>query len=104
MRGGRLEIARWLVDTFGLTVEDARADGDFALYWACLNGHLGTAQWLAETFKLIAEKGRGGVGQEPIGTPLSAVEVKRSTLTEIWQGAQERGFLSITDWLDARFR
>lgn len=48
---GRLEIAKWLVDRFDLTVDDACADND-ALISACERGDLEVAQWLAERFAL----------------------------------------------------
>ena len=41
-----MPLARWLAATFGLGAEDARADDNYALCWACANGHLAVAQWL----------------------------------------------------------
>ena len=38
--------------------EDARADNNFALRWACRYGHLATAQWLTERFQLTAADAR----------------------------------------------
>ena len=44
------DVARWLVDRFSLTAEDARAGGNYAFWGACENGHLDVVQWLAEHF------------------------------------------------------
>ncbi|HVE12327.1 MAG TPA: ankyrin repeat domain-containing protein [Elusimicrobiota bacterium] len=45
---GHLELARWLVERFALTAEDARRDDVFVK--ACRKGHLKLAGWLADTF------------------------------------------------------
>jgi hypothetical protein len=49
---------RYLVDTFKLTAEDARAKDNFAFRTACASGHLPVVQYLVETFKLTAEDAR----------------------------------------------
>ena len=52
---GHLEVARWLQQTFQLTVTDARAGGNCALRGACEHGHLEVARWLQQTFQLTAD-------------------------------------------------
>ena len=55
---GCLEIVRWLVKTFTLTAEDARAhhaEGGTALIYACSGGHLEVAKWLTDEFDLTIE-------------------------------------------------
>ena len=47
---GHLEMARWLVDTFKLTMNDVRSCNCFAFNQACSHGHLETAKWLVEAF------------------------------------------------------
>jgi hypothetical protein len=56
----RLDLADWLVGTFGLTAEDASAENHYAFRWACRNGHLSAAKALAERFALdeISTKNR----------------------------------------------
>ena len=51
--GGRLEVARWLQQTFRLTAADAQSD-DGAMLIACQNGHLEVARWLQRTFRYTA--------------------------------------------------
>lgn len=41
-----------LADDFGLSADDARANGNAALHAACWNGHLGLARWLVTSFRL----------------------------------------------------
>ena len=55
---GRLAAAQWLVATFGLTADDARARDNWALRWSCEKGHLAVTQWLVETFGLTAADAR----------------------------------------------
>lgn len=57
-RLGDLPAARWLVELFALTADDARAFDDWALRGACDNGHLEIAQWLAATFSLTSTDAR----------------------------------------------
>jgi ankyrin repeat protein len=45
-RNGHLEVVQWLVHRFALTGDDARARGDFAIWWACLNNHPAVARFL----------------------------------------------------------
>ena len=45
---GNLEVIKWLKDTFNLTPEDAKADGNYALRKAAQNRHLEVEEWLAE--------------------------------------------------------
>ncbi len=49
---GHLECAQWFVDHFGLTIEDARANNNWALRTSVSNGHLGCAKWFANRFGL----------------------------------------------------
>jgi hypothetical protein len=57
-RYGHLAVTRWLVETFHLTTDDARAHDNFALRRSCENGHLEVARWLVETFHLTADDAR----------------------------------------------
>lgn len=38
-----------------LTADDARAQDNYALRWACEHGHLHVARWLYKTFRLTAD-------------------------------------------------
>jgi hypothetical protein len=52
---GHLDVAQWLVATFGLTADDARARNNYAFRASCIYGHVNVAQWLVATFGLIVE-------------------------------------------------
>jgi hypothetical protein len=49
---GHLAVAQWLVEEFGLTAIDARANGDEALSLARMNGHYRVVQWLDTQFSV----------------------------------------------------
>ena len=49
---GHLEVAKWLVDTFGLTINNVRSKDNFAFRLTCENGHLEVAKWLVDKFGL----------------------------------------------------
>lgn len=51
---GHLEVAKYLVESFGLTGEDIRDYDNFAFRYSCTGGHLEVAKWLVETFKITA--------------------------------------------------
>ena len=51
-------IAEWLVDHFGLTAEDARAEDNDALCHCVAGGHTKTAKWFVDHFNLAAEDAR----------------------------------------------
>jgi hypothetical protein len=53
---GRLEVAQWLTDRFGLTAGDARANNNYALRYACASGYLDVTQWLEERFGIRQEE------------------------------------------------
>lgn len=53
--GGHLEMAKWLIDRFGLAQEDNRIEFSLALRFACGNGHLAVAQFLTERFVFTKE-------------------------------------------------
>jgi hypothetical protein len=80
-QSGRLELAQWLVATFGLTAEDARRS--LVLHRSCANGHLAVAQWLVATFNL------------------TAAENVRSSLALHF--SCENGHLAVAQWLVATF-
>jgi len=50
-----LEVLKWLVDTFGLTIIDERGQIFYAFRWACSNGHLEVAKWLVDKFELTLD-------------------------------------------------
>jgi ankyrin repeat protein len=52
---GRLDLLKYLVETFQLTVEDARANNSYALRWAAYNGHFKVVKYLIKRFQLGAE-------------------------------------------------
>jgi len=53
---GHLEVANWLVDTFGLTVQDARCDNNNCAFHAvCCYGRLEVLKWFVHTFGIIVE-------------------------------------------------
>jgi len=52
---GHLEVLKWLVDKFGLTVMDVRCNENWAFRIACLHGHLEVAKWLVDKFRLTIE-------------------------------------------------
>jgi hypothetical protein len=83
-RNGQQLAAQWLVERFGLTAADARAEDNKALRGVCANGHLAVAQWLAETFSLTAEDARAN---------------------DNWalRMACENGHLAVAQWLAERF-
>ena len=56
-RGTLADVQR-MVEQFGLTPADARANRNVALRMACRRGHFEMAQWLADTFHLTAEDAR----------------------------------------------
>jgi len=47
-RSGRVEILDWLVDSFGLGIEDVRDDGDAVLQIARDGRHRNVESWLSE--------------------------------------------------------
>jgi len=49
---GHLEVAKWLVNNFELTVVDAKSENNQAFRWTCRSGHLEVAKWLVDTFDL----------------------------------------------------
>ena len=49
---GHLEVLKWLVDTFELTLMDVRSLGNDALNLACKHGHLNILQFLIGCFQL----------------------------------------------------
>lgn len=51
-----LGVARWLVPTFGITLDDLREfEYDKAIFvYVCQKGMLSAAQWFAAEFKLTA--------------------------------------------------
>jgi hypothetical protein len=53
---GHTATAKWLVDTFALTADNARADDNLALGLACKGGHTATARWLVRRFSVTLEK------------------------------------------------
>ncbi len=55
---GHLEIAKLLVDTYGLTASDARADDNAALSIALAFDEFDVAQWLTEHYGLDAGDAR----------------------------------------------
>jgi hypothetical protein len=50
---GRLDVAKWLVERFGLDASDVRADRNRVLMGACERGYTEVVQWLVSTFKLV---------------------------------------------------
>ena len=52
---GHLEVLKWLHQTFALTVEDVRADNNYALRRSAANGRLEVLKWLHQTFALTIE-------------------------------------------------
>jgi len=61
-RHGRLELAKWLVEEFGLGAADARVCDNFALRLSCAGGHLETVRWLVAKFSLSAVDARSRSG------------------------------------------
>jgi hypothetical protein len=55
---GHLDVANWLVRTFGLTAEAARVFRNSALQSATGNGHLDAVKWLFETLGLTEADAR----------------------------------------------
>lgn len=51
-KNGNLPLAKWLVETFGLTVADVVDDNNGALHNACHAGHLNVVIWLVDEFEL----------------------------------------------------
>ena len=49
---GHLKVAKWLVDTFGLTITDVRSSDNDAFRRACYYGHLNILQFLIGRFQL----------------------------------------------------
>ena len=43
---------KWLVDTFGLTAEDAKTNNNYAFRCVCSCGHLEVSKWLVDRFGL----------------------------------------------------
>ena len=68
----------------GLTVDDARTHDNWALQWACHNGHLVVAQWLTERFKLTVDDARAN-----------------NNWALRW--ACQHGHLEVAQWLTERF-
>lgn len=52
------DTSRWLVATFNLTSEDAKAEDNKVMRAACCQGYLGIVQWLVATFGLTADDAR----------------------------------------------
>jgi hypothetical protein len=50
-----LEVVRYLKEGFGLTKEDAQADGNYALCQSAQRGHLDVVKYLVEAFGLGKE-------------------------------------------------
>ena len=63
---GRLEVAKWLHETFRLTSEDIRGRyNSEALRWAHRKHHTGVTDWLQETFSLkSSEEIRKGISKK----------------------------------------
>lgn len=62
--GGRLGVAQWLTDRFGLTIEDARSQrGILAI--ASAGGHTDVVKWAVGRFGLTADDARSS-GCEPL--------------------------------------
>jgi len=55
---GHLEVLKWLVDTFKLTIEDARSEDNDAFRCACSHGQLEVLKWLVDKFELTIEDAR----------------------------------------------
>ena len=49
---GYLEVCKWLISTFNLTIKDVRSRDNLALRCAYENGHSKVCKWLKETFKI----------------------------------------------------
>jgi hypothetical protein len=75
---GHLTLAEWLVKTFSLSIDDVRADGNFALNSASYEGELAVVVWLVETVGLTADD----------ATEAKAVSIARA-----------RGYGAVADWL-----
>lgn len=52
---GKIMMAMWLTNTFGVTTGVARMSENAALQWACANGHLNVVQWLISHFGLTKQ-------------------------------------------------
>jgi hypothetical protein len=76
-----LEVAKWLVVRFNLTVEDIRTDNDYAFYCSCVNGHLETAKWLVSI----------------------TADVVRSNANYVLCWSCSFGHLELAKWLTERF-
>lgn len=55
MINGQLDIVKWLVHQFGMTIEDVRADHNVALQAGIGNGQLECVKWLVSNFRLTVE-------------------------------------------------
>jgi hypothetical protein len=115
---GRLELAQWLVATFGLTAEDARSWDNLTFRTTCANGHLAVAQWLVSTFGLTAEDARGqnnhtfrlscenghlAVAQWLVSTFGLTAEDARSWFNDALHSSCGNGHLAVAQWLVSTF-
>ena len=82
---GRLEVARWLQQTFHLTVADARAEDNWVLRTACEYGHIEYVRWLHQTFQFD-------------------VSDVRATDNQALRWACKGGHLEVARWLQQTFR
>ena len=57
---GLLEVVKYLVENFNLTIDDVRSDNNFALRHASVNRHSEVVTYLANTFNLTIDDARSG--------------------------------------------
>lgn len=106
-------MATWLVETFSLTTEDARADGNRPLGRSCEYGHLEVAQWLITRFNLTVEDARAANalryacdnGHLGVATWLIATFGSTACISAIDEliNACDRGNFDVVKWLVKTF-
>ena len=109
---------RWLVRSFNISVQLARASNNFALRGACRMGHLAVAQLLATHFDLTAEDARAddnfalrwSCGKGHLAVAQWLVEHFDLTRTDAQTSDNfallltcQNGHLAVAQWLVARF-